>query len=187
MTDKPITLKPLISEEDIRKRTQEIADQIVQCCPKDEEIVVVGLLKGSFMFMADMVRLLHLRGVKLQLDFMAVSSYGSSMSPGKLLMSRDISTNIWGRFVLLMDDILDTGKTLQFVYHHLMQLKPSVMNTCVFLDKPERRVVPFRPDFVGFTVPDRFVVGYGLDYDNRYREMPYIAAIEFEQENKVKG
>ena len=157
----------------------EIADRIAGDCPQ-EEIVVVGLLKGSFMFMADMVRLLHQRQIRLQLDFMAVSSYGSGTTPGRLNMSRDISTNISGRFVLLMDDILDTGKTLSFVYDHLLKLEPSVLKTCVFLDKPDRRKSPFTADYVGYTVPDEFVVGYGLDYDNRYRELPYVAAVVFD-------
>lgn len=176
----PFSLKQIISEKEIREKTEEMADRIAGDCPK-EEIVVIGLLKGSFMFMADMVRLLHQRQISLQLDFMAVSSYGSSTSPGKLLMSRDISTNIWGRFVLLMDDILDTGKTMQFVHKHLMQLKPSDLKTCVFLDKPERRKVAYNANYVGFTVPDEFVVGYGLDYDNRYRELPYVAKVVFKK------
>ena len=173
-----VEVKSILTEEQIRAKTREIADRIRVDCP-DEEIVVVGLLKGSFMFMADMVRLLHERKIRLQLDFMSVSSYGSGTEPGRLAMTRDITTDIHGRWVLLMDDILDTGNTLFFVRRHLKQLGPSTVKTCVFLDKPERRRVAFKADYVGFTVPDEFVVGYGLDFDNRFRELPYVAAVVF--------
>jgi hypoxanthine phosphoribosyltransferase len=183
MQEKPFSLKPILSEADIRKRAAEIADQIARDCPKsaDGEIVVIGLLKGSFVFMADMVRLLHARGISLVIDFMSVSSYGSGTAPGRLVLSKDISTDVAGRFVLLMDDILDTGNTLYFVHNRLASLKPAVLKTCVFLDKPERRKADFHADYVGYTVPDRFVVGYGLDYNNRFRELPYVAVVEFDK------
>ncbi|HEX9933833.1 MAG TPA: hypoxanthine phosphoribosyltransferase [bacterium] len=181
MTDQPFTLRPILLEPEINKRTAEIADRIAGECPR-EEIVTVGLLKGSFMFMADMVRLLHLRDVRLQVDFLSVSSYGSGTQPGRLAFTRDITTDIRGRWVLVMDDILDTGHTMHFVKDHLQKLKPATLKICVFLDKPGRRKVEFSADYVGFTVPDKFVVGYGLDYDNRFRELPYIAAVEFQAE-----
>jgi hypoxanthine phosphoribosyltransferase len=189
MKSERFSLKAILSEAEIGKRTAEIADQIARDCPKnhDGEIVVVGLLKGSFMFMADIVRLLHQRGVGLIIDFMSVSSYRSGTTAGELVLSRDITTDVGGRFVLLMDDILDTGHTLHFVRHHLSRLKPSILKTCVFLDKPEGRKVEFSADYVGYTVPNQFVVGYGLDYDGRFRELPYVAVIEFEKEMEIKN
>jgi len=133
------------------------------------------------MFAADLVRLLHLHKIPLQIDFITASSYGAGTeSSGKVKLQHDISTDIAGKWVLLIDDILDTGRTMKAVSNHLLASKPAVLKTCVFLDKPERRVIPFQTDYVGFTIPDKFVVGYGLDYDNRYREYPYVATVSFE-------
>ena len=167
----------LFKEEEIRERVSELVKEIAkdfQC----EELMVIGLLRGSFMFMADLVRLFYTHHIKLIVDFMTVSSYGSSTeSSGRVKFLRDISINIAGQCVLLVDDILDTGRTMDSVYKHLLKDNPAQIKTCVFLDKPERRIVPFTPDYVGFQVPDEFVIGYGLDYDGRYRELPYISTV----------
>jgi hypoxanthine phosphoribosyltransferase len=173
--DKNLTLQPLITEAEIKDRVNEIVKAIANDF-KGDELVVVGLLKGSFMFLSDLVRLLHSQNIPLLIDFMIVSSYESKTeSSGRIRLIRDITTDIKDRWVLLVDDILDTGRTLDFVVKYLLKKKPAVLKTCVFLDKPARRVVPVRVDYTGFSIPDAFVVGYGLDYDSRYREMPYIS------------
>jgi hypoxanthine phosphoribosyltransferase len=170
-------IEPLFSEIQIQQRIQELVNQIVKDF-RTPELVLVGLLKGSFMFMADLARQFHREKMELVIDFMSVSSYGSgTRSSGRIQMTRDITTDIAGRPVLLVDDILDTGLTLDYVTTNLTEKKPSLLKTCVLLDKPERHRSPFRADYIGFTVPDRFMVGYGLDYNNRYRELPWIAAL----------
>jgi hypoxanthine phosphoribosyltransferase len=178
-----VKLEPLISDTQIRVRLEELVHEIARDTD-DDELVVIGLLKGSFMFMADLVRLLFAHRVPLLLDFMVVSSYGSgTVSSGHVNMSRDVTTPIAGRKVLLVDDIIDTGRTLSVVFDHLKEQRPSSLRTCVFLDKPDRRIVPFEADYVGFTIPDQFVVGYGLDYDSRYRELPYLCIADFDEED----
>lgn len=182
-----VRLEPLITDTQIRVRLEELVHEIARDAG-DRELVVIGLLKGSFMFMADLVRLLFAHRVPLLLDFMVVSSYGSAtVSSGAVSMSRDIATDIAGRRVLLVDDIIDTGRTLSVVADHLREQGPESLRTCVFLDKPERRVIPFQADYVGFTIPDRFVVGYGLDYDSRYRELPYLCIASYEEETGDGG
>lgn len=170
-------LRPLITETEIKDRIDELVEAIANDF-KGDELVVVGLLKGSFMFLSDLVRLLHSHNIPLLIDFMIVSSYESKTeSSGKVRLVRDVTTDIQDRWVLLVDDILDTGRTLDFVIKYLLNKKPAILKTCVFLDKPARRVVPVRVDYAGFSIPDAFVVGYGLDYDSRYREMPYISIL----------
>jgi hypoxanthine phosphoribosyltransferase len=174
-----IILKPFIDEIDIRQRVEAMVGEIASDFNGDE-LIVIGVLKGSFMFLADLVRHLYRHGIPLLIDFMQVSSYGSdTVSSGKIVMTHDISTDIAGKCVLLVDDILDTGRTSDFLKNHLLDKKPAQLKTCVFLDKPKRRAVPFQADYVGFRVPDAFVVGYGLDYDNRYRERPSLSLVTF--------
>jgi hypoxanthine phosphoribosyltransferase len=175
---KTYKIEQMFSESQIQQRIRELAAQIVKDF-QTHELVLVGLLKGSFMFMADLARQFHREEMELVIDFMSVSSYGSgTRSSGKIQMTRDITTDIAGKPVLLVDDILDTGLTLDYVTAHLAEMKPLRLKTCVLLDKPERHRVPFQADYVGFTVPDRFMVGYGLDFDGRYRELPVIAALK---------
>ncbi|NQU40630.1 MAG: hypoxanthine phosphoribosyltransferase [Lentisphaerae bacterium] len=173
-------LEPLIREEDLHQGIKELVDRIATDFEGDE-LHVIGLLRGSFMFTADLVRLLYRHSIPLVVDFMTVSSYGGGIeSSGTVNMIRDIDINLSGQQVLLVDDILDTGRTLDFASRRLAESYPASLKTCVFLDKPSRRVVPFEADYVGFTVPDLFVVGYGLDYDGRYRELPHLSVVTSE-------
>ncbi len=178
-----VVLKPLITEFDLKVRVgnlvREIADDF-----NGDKLIVIGLLKGSFMFLADMVRLFYVHNIPLLIDFIVASSYGAGTeSSGEVNMTRDINTDIRSKWVLLVDDILDTGRTLNLVSRQLLKRKPAVLKTCVLLDKPDRRVIPFQADYVGFTIPDKFVVGYGLDYDSHYRELPYLSVVSFKNRN----
>ncbi len=171
-------LEPLINETDLHAGIRRVVDRIADDFD-GEELYVIGLLRGSFMFTADLVRLLYGRDIRLVIDFMTVASYGSGTeSSGAVDMLRDIHLDLKGKAVLLVDDILDTGCTLAFASQHLSALKPASLKTCVFLDKPGRRSVPFQADYVGFTVPNLFLVGYGLDYDGRYRELPHLSVVK---------
>ena len=175
-------LKLLISEHKLKHRIKSLVKTIAHDF-KGNELVVVGLLKGSFMFLSDLVRMLYLQDIPLIIDFMIVSSYGSGQkSSGNVKLIRDISVDIKGKYVLLIDDILDTGYTLNFVAEHLLEKSPALLKTCVFLDKPSRRIIDFKPDYVGFIVPDGFIVGYGLDYAGRYRELPHVSILSFGKE-----
>jgi len=174
-----VLLKPFIDESGIRRRVEELAHEI-EADFRGNEIVLIGALKGSFMFTADLVRCLYRQGIPMVIDFVQVSSYGSeTVSSGKVSMTRDVTTDIEDRSVLLVDDILDTGRTSEFLTNHLLAKKPRILKTAVFLDKPARRIGSFQADYAGFRVPDAFIVGYGLDYDNRYREHPYLSLISF--------
>jgi hypoxanthine phosphoribosyltransferase len=173
-------LEPLINETDLHAGIRQLVDRIADDFDGDE-LYVIGLLRGSFMFTADLVRLLYRRNIRLVIDFMTVASYGSGTeSSGEVNMMRDVHLDLRDKQILLVDDILDTGRTLAFASQHLFELKPASLKTCVFLDKPSRRVVPCEADYVGFTVPDLFVVGYGLDYDGRYRELPHLSVVKEE-------
>ena len=143
---------------------------------KDKNLLVVGILKGSLYFMADLTRYIDL---PLKLDFLAVSSYGSSTrSSGSVKIIKDIDIDLAGYDVLLVEDILDSGRTLDYVSKMLSARGANSISIVTLLDKPERRVVDLKPDYVGTDVPDEFVVGYGLDYDQQYRNLPYIGALK---------
>jgi len=136
--------------------------------------VVISLLSGTVMFLADLIRQLNL---PLRLDFMGVSSYGSGTESGKLVFTKELRLDVRGRDVLLVDDILDTGKTLSQVIPKIRALKPRRLKTCVLLDKSARRVEKIRANYVGFKIPDVFVVGYGLDFAERYRNLPFVGVL----------
>ena len=177
----------MIDEADLHKGVGELVDRIAADF-EGGELHVVGLLRGSFMFTADLVRLLYRHGIPLVIDFMTVGSYGAGTeSAGEVALYRDVSVDLVGKQVLLVDDILDTGRTLSFASQHLAGCRPASLKTCVFLDKPSRRVVPFTADYVGFTVPDLFVVGYGLDYDGRYRELPHLSVVKTSGQPRHRG
>ncbi|RUM31656.1 MAG: hypoxanthine phosphoribosyltransferase [Aquifex sp.] len=169
-------LKLLIKEEDIRRRVKELAREIERSYSWEEPLIVVGLLKGAFIFLSDLVRSFE-RFVFV--EFMQVSSYGKGMeSSGTIKIIKDLDMDVEGKEVLLVDDILDTGLTMKEIYEYLLMKKPKVLKTCVFLDKKERRKVDFNADFVGFEVPDKFLVGYGLDWGEYGRNLPEVYVVE---------
>ena len=169
----------LHSREAIAARVAEIAARIKAEVTR-EDFVMVGVLRGSFMFFADLCRALHEAGVHPRIDFMTLESYGKgTTSAGIPRVTKDLSVDISGAQVLVVDDILDTGRTLRFAVQHLRNKGAAEVRTCTLLDKPSRRIANIEADLVGFTVEDRFVVGYGLDYDAHYRELPHIALVTF--------
>ncbi|MCX8026457.1 MAG: hypoxanthine phosphoribosyltransferase [Thermodesulfovibrionales bacterium] len=166
-----ITGKPLLTVEQIQSKVSSLADSI----SKDydgKEIVIIGLLKGCFIFMADLVRQIR---VPVVIDFMIASSYMQTTTSGEVKIHCDIREDIENRHVLLVDDIIDTGISLNLIRERLLMKNPASLKTCVLLDKKERRIVDVPVDYVGFEIPNEFVVGYGLDYENNYRNLPYIA------------
>lgn len=165
----------LFTQDQVAARVQELAAQITRDYVGKTPLVV-GVLRGSFIFMADLVRHLDL---PLTLDFMAASSYGAGTTSSGLVNIRlDLHDDIAGRDVLLVEDILDTGNTLSKLVAELKGRHPASLKLCVLLDKPERRTQPLEADYVGFTIPDAFVVGCGLDYDQKYRQLPYIGVLK---------
>lgn len=171
--------KVLFTADQIRRRVRELVDQIARDL-HTEHLVLVAVLRGSFMFFADLVREINRHHLHPRIDFTTLESYGSGTeSSGQVRVAREITVDVAGADVLLVDDILDTGRTLSFARRHLLEKGAASVKTCVMLDKPSRRIVPIQADYVGFTVPDVFVVGYGLDYDSYYRELPYIAQVTF--------
>ena len=163
----------LITEEQIAARVAEMTAEI-QKDFKGRELVVVSLLTGTVMFLADLIR--HL-ALPLRLDFMGVSSYGDGTESGDLVFTKELRLDVAGRDVLLVDDILDTGKTMDRVLAKLFVLRPRRIKTCVLLDKPSRRTEKVKADYVGFIIPDKFVVGYGLDFAERYRNLPFVGVL----------
>lgn len=172
-------IKTMISEEDINKRIQELADSITNDF-KGEELLLVGLLRGSAIFLADISRKIK---ANCKVDFMCVSSYGNSMqSSGILNIKKDLDEDIKGKNVLIIEDIIDTGFTLSKIKELLLTREPKTLKICTLLDKPDRRTNEVFVDYVGFTIPDEFVVGYGIDYAEQYRTLPYIAKVIQEKE-----
>lgn len=167
--------KVLVSEEELKKINQRLGAQITEDF-KDKNLLVVGILKGSIYFMTDLTRYIDL---PLKIDFLAVSSYGSgTKSSGAVKIEKDIDINLEGCDILIVEDILDSGRTLNYVCELLRSRGPKSISIATLLDKPERRVVDLTPDYVGCDVPDEFVVGYGLDYDQKYRNLSYIGALK---------
>ncbi len=163
----------LITEEQIERRIKTLAHQIERDY-RGREMVVVSLLNGTVMFLADLMRHINL---PLRLDFLGVSSYGLGTESGELVFTKELRLDVRGRDVLLIDDILDTGKTLRHVLPKLKALKPRRIKICVLLDKPSRRVEKVYADYAGFEIPDYFVVGYGLDFAERYRNLPFVGVL----------
>ncbi len=171
----------LISEEALQARIKELGAQVAQDYA-DKEPIFIGVLKGVVNFFKDMVTATPIR---CQYDFMAVSSYGSGTSTsGNVQLLKDISTDIKGRHVIILEDILDSGLTLKFVRERLLTMEPASLKICTLLDKPERRKVDIHADYIGFTVPNEFVVGYGLDYEEFYRNLPFVGVLKPEVYNK---
>jgi hypoxanthine phosphoribosyltransferase len=163
----------LITEEQLARRVKILAREI-ECDFRGREMVVISLLSGTVMFLADLIRHLNL---PLRLDFIGVSSYGLGTESGDLVFTKELRIDVRNRDVLLVDDILDTGKTLSRVLPKIRALKPRRIKTCVLLDKTARRVEKIQADYVGFEIPDLFVVGYGLDHSERYRNLPFVGVL----------
>ena len=166
----------LITEEQIQSRIKELGQVLTQEYA-GKNPVIVGVLKGVVVFYADMVRQIK---VPCQMDFMWISSYQGTNSTGGMVVKRDVTVDIKDRHVLILEDIYDTGNSLDFTYRHLLSKQPASLKICTLLDKPERRKpdITLKPDYVGFTVPNAFVVGYGLDYNEQYRNLPYVGILK---------
>ena len=167
--------KILFSQEQLQARVRELGAQITRDYA-GKEVAVAAILRGSYVFMADLTRAIEL---PITVDFMSVSSYGSgTSSSGQVEIKKDLSDPIEGKELLIVEDILDSGNTLYYLSDVLRARKPASIRICTLLDKPDRRTRPIRADYVGFTIPDAFVVGYGLDYDEKYRNLPYIGILK---------
>ena len=174
--------KVLVSEEQIQAKVEELAAQI-SAEYADKDPVFVGVLKGVVIFFADMVRKIT---VPCEIDFMCLSSYGGTDSTGNVVVKKDLSVDIKGRHVVILEDIYDTGRSLDFTYKYLLSKEPASLKICTLLDKPERRVegITLEPEYVGFTIPNEFVVGYGLDFNEHYRNLPYVGVLKPEAYQK---
>lgn len=167
--------KIMISEEQIADRVKELGAMLDKVY-EDHKPLVVCVLKGSTIFFADLIRRMN---VPMDVDFMAVSSYGSgTVSSGELLIKKDLSMDIQGRDVLIVEDIIDSGNTLYNLKKMLIARQPASLNIVTLLDKPERREAPIEPDYTGFVIEDEFVIGYGLDYAEEYRNLPYVGVLK---------
>ena len=165
----------LFSEEQLKTRVAEIAREIERDY-QGKEVMLISVLRGSFIFMADLCRAIDL---PCTLDFMSVSSYGSgTTSSGQVQITKDLSEDITGRHIIVVEDILDSGNTLSYLLKILEHRHPASIRLCTLLDKPDRRVKPVEVHYSGFTIPDAFVVGYGLDYAEKYRNLPYIGILK---------
>ena len=174
---RPYVIDEMISAKAIAARIEELAKEITQEFSHTQQLVVIGLLRGSFVFIADLARELHL---PVEVDFMEVSSYGNEMvSSREVRILKDLRGQIEGRDVLVVEDIVDTGYTLSHVIALLKSRNPKKLKTIALLDKPSRREVDFKADYIGFEIPDEFVVGYGIDYAQRNRNLGFIGKVRF--------
>jgi len=165
----------LLSEEEIREKVRELGETIRKDY-EGKDLFMLAILKGSVVFMADLMRAID---HPVQIDFMSIASYGNSRkSSGIVKILKDIDQNISGKNVLIVEDIMDSGQTLSFLVDLLQARNPQSLKICTFLDKPSRRVADIQPDYYGFVVPDEFIVGYGLDFAEKYRNLPYVAALK---------
>ncbi len=177
MSSKPYKIDQLISAKSIAARIEALVQDIERDFADTDKLVVVGLLRGSFVFIADLVREMSL---PIEVDFLEVSSYGDAMeSSREVRILKDLRGTIEGRDVLIVEDIVDTGHTMMNVTKHLAQRSPARLKSIALLDKPSRREVDFKSDYLGFEIPDEFVVGYGIDYAQRNRNLPFIGKVRF--------
>ena len=173
----------LITEEQIAQRVRSLSAELSRDFA-GRELAVVAVLNGTVMFLADLIRHLSL---PMRLDFIGISSYGLGTEPGEIVFTKELRLDVRGRDVLLVDDILDTGKTLSRVVARLRELEPRCIKICVLLEKAARRVEKVRADYVGFSIPDLFVVGYGLDFAERYRNLPFVGVLHRSVVNSPKS
>jgi hypoxanthine phosphoribosyltransferase len=172
--DDPAIGEILVGAEDLTRRVKELADQISRDYA-DKDLLLIGVLKGAVFFVSDLMR--HL-DIPVEVDFMAVASYGSATrSSGVVRILKDLDAAIEGRDVLIVEDIVDSGLTLQYLLRNLAGRNPRSLEVCALLIKPERREVDLHTRYVGFEIPDKFAIGYGLDHAERYRNLPYVAAL----------
>jgi hypoxanthine phosphoribosyltransferase len=165
----------LVGAEDLRRRVRELAQEVSRDYA-GKDLLLIGVLKGAVFFLSDLMR--HLE-IPVEVDFMAVASYGSATkSSGVVRILKDLDAAIEGRDVLIVEDIVDSGLTLQYLLRNLAGRNPASLEVCALLIKPERRKVDLQTRYVGFEIPNRFAIGYGLDYAERYRNLPYVAALE---------
>ncbi len=166
----------LLTEEQIQTRIRELGEVLTEDY-RDKNPIILGVLKGVVVFYADMIRQIK---IPCQMDFMCISSYEGTDSTGRVAVKMDLATDIKDRHVLILEDIFDTGNSLSYIYNYLMEKEPASVKICTLLDKPERRKpeVTLKADYVGFTIPNAFVVGYGLDYDEYYRNLPYVGILK---------
>lgn len=168
-------IQVMISEEEVKARTTELAEQISKDF-QGEEIIAVGILRGGVYFCTELTQRIT---VPVILDFMEASSYGAGTeSSGQVNITKDLIEDIAGKNVLIIEDIIDTGRTLSLLLENLRARGPKSLKLCALLDKPERRVVEVAVDYKGFVIPNKFVIGYGMDYDQKYRNLPYIGVLE---------
>ncbi len=166
----------LITGEQIKKKIKQLGKKISNDYKDSDNLLLVGVLKGAVLFMSDLIRYID---IPLQIDFMAVSSYGSSTeSSGVVRILKDLDETVEGKDVLVVEDIIDSGLTLDYMCNILSSRKPASLKICALLDKPSRRKVDLEVDYLGFEIPDYFVVGYGLDYAGKYRNLPYICILK---------
>lgn len=169
------TVEVMISEQEVNQRVKELGQQITEHYKESDGLVMVGLLRGSFVFMADLARAIE---GPMTVDFMTASSYGNSMeSTRDVRILKDLDDDIKGKDILLVEDIIDTGNTLSKVCEILSIREPNSITICTLLDKPSRREVDVKVDWIGFSIPDEFVVGVGIDYAQKYRNLPYIGKV----------
>jgi len=167
--------KPIVTQEAMRARIRELGRQITADYAQ-KDLIMIGILKGAYVFYADLARAI---GLPLKVDFLVVSSYaGKAKSSGKIRVLTELTEDIAGRDVLLVEDIVDSGCTLQHLRKALGARKPKSIKVCALLNKPDRRQVEVKVDYVGFNIPNKFVVGYGLDYRQNYRNLPYLAVLD---------
>lgn len=167
--------RPIVTQEEMRTRIRELGRQITTDYA-DKDLILVGILKGAYAFYADLARAIR---IPMRVDFLVVTSYGSKANPsGKIKMVTDLTEDIAGRDVLLVEDIVDSGLTVQYLLKTLARRKPKSIKVCALLSKPERRKVNVTIDYVGFKIPNKYVVGYGLDYQQKYRNLPYLAVLD---------
>ena len=168
--------KILLTEEQIQARITELGEILTKDY-MDKNPIVVGVMKGVVVFYADMIRKIK---TPCQMEFMWISSYAGTESTGNMIVRRDVSSDIKGRHVLVLEDIFDTGNSLDYTVKHLLAKEPASVKVCTLLDKPERRNpnITLKPDYIGFTIPNEFVVGYGLDFNENYRNLPYVGILK---------
>ncbi len=165
----------ILTKDEIAQRIKSLGLQISQDY-KDKELILVGVLKGVFTFMADLARSLS---IPVKIDFARVASYGSKTRPGKLRLTKDVELPVKGKHILIIEDIIDTGRTISYLKKKLQAKKPASVKICALVDKMERRKVPIDIDYLGFGIEKGFIVGYGLDFDERFRELPEIYTLIF--------